>query len=267
MPLANIERLFVAHLLQPQSDDGEFINKLGPLKTLTVEKQLEIYRSNINGAHQKVLGQIYPACLNILGNDYFNHISQDYRFQYPSVNPDLNVYGESFPLFLQKKITLHTELSDYDYLAELALLEWHWHASYYAKNDTVFDFYKLAAVNPDEQDKLCFILSDSFFLHRTWFPLLELWQANQNANDGKQEFVMPDSENYFCLSRFNLQPDMTRITQYQFELLNAITENFSLSALIDINGDTDDAEGFQQQLIYFIEKGWVIGFSLLSDTK
>jgi len=238
-----------------------------PLHSLSEEKQLSIYRSNVNGAHQKVLGQIYPACLNILGDDYFNQLCRVYRVQYPSIDPDLNVYGESFWLFLQEQTKLHAELSDYDYLAELALIEWHWHASYYAKNDTVFDFAKLALVGSDDQDKLCFTLSYSLFLHSTCFPLLEIWQANKNKGDDQQEFIIPDAENYFCLSRFNLQPEIERLTQYHFDLLNSIANGLPLTALAEINNDSDETDDFQSQLIHFIEKGWVSGFAVCSEKK
>ena len=263
MPLANIECAFVGSLLHAQNKDSEFLKKLLPLATLSEEKQLSIYRSNVNGAHQKVLGQVYPACLNILGEDYFNQLCREYRFQYPSVEPDLNVYGENFPFFLQEQIKLHSELSDYEYLVELALLEWHWHVSYYAKDDIIFDFSKLALVKPEEQDKLSFILNDSFFLHSTFLPLLKIWKANTHNIGEKQTFESLGRKNYFCISRFNLQPEITELSKYQFVLLDSISQGIILTNLANIDAEMN--EGFQEQLVYFIEKGWITDFSVNLD--
>ena len=102
MPLANIEKSFVGSLLQPQENDTVFLSELLPINSISKEMQLSIYRSNINGAHQKVLGQVYPAILNILGEVYFNQLCRVYRLEYPSMDADLNNYGEKFSLFIKK---------------------------------------------------------------------------------------------------------------------------------------------------------------------
>lgn len=84
MPLAKTEYAFMDYLIQSQNNETDFLSELCTVGVLTKEKQLEIYRSNINGAHEKVLGQVYPACKNILGEDYFNQLCGLYRIENPS---------------------------------------------------------------------------------------------------------------------------------------------------------------------------------------
>lgn len=260
MPLADIEKSFVHNLLQPQADEAAFLSELLPLDSLTEAKQLSIYRGNINGAHQKVLGQVYPACLNILGEDYFNQLCRVYRFEHPSTDPDLNNYGEHFSSFINGQFEIHDELSNFEYLAELAWLEWHWHTSYYAKDDGPFSFEKLALIDSDDQDKLVFILNNSFSLHSTLYPLLAIWKANKKNVEENQEFFMPESENYFCISRVNFIPVVELLNNDQYKVLKSISDGLSLTQLME--RDAESADNFQSQLMNFIQKGWVSGFSL-----
>lgn len=261
MPLANIEKMFVDNLLKSQANENEFLTQLLPLPSLSEEKQLSIYKSNINGAYQKVLGQIYPACLNILGEGYFNQLCRAYRFKHPSTDSDLNNYGKFFSGFIKEQYNLHDELNDFEYLTDLALLEWLWHASFYADNDTSFAFDKLAKVNLSEQDKLIFILSYSFSLHSSIYPVLDIWKANTSNVKEKQEFSMPESETYFCISRVKLFPEITLLSKYQYGVLKSISNGLSLTQLTGL--DFTAADDFQSELMRFIQNGWVTGFSLL----
>ena len=264
MPLADLEHAFITNLLQPQINETDFLAEWQSTDSLSVDKQLAIYRSNISGAYQKVLGQIYPACLNILGEEYFNQLCRIYRFEYPSRQADLNHYGEYFPAFLQTQLSNHDELDGFDYLSDLALLEWHWHACYFAKNDELFDFEKLALVEDKNQNFLVFSLSDSFTLQATIFPLLEIWQANRNLPDEHQEFLMPEAEKYFCIVRHEYEPLLEYLTTHQYKLLKAITDGLSLTQLAELAKLYD--ENLQNQLLMFIQKGWVTGFSIQDNS-
>lgn len=258
MSLANIEKSFVDSLLQPQVNDTYFLSELLPLHAISKEMQLSIYRSNVNGSHQKVLGQVYPACLNILGENYFNQLCRVYRFEYPSMDADLNNYGEYFSLFMKEQLEQHQELIGMEYLADLACLEWHWHASYYAKDDETFSFEKLALIGADVQDKIFFRISHSFSLHSTIYPLLDIWNANKNSVENIQEFHMPESESYFCVSRKEFSPTVNLLDYEQYMLLKSISDGVSLVQLTEIDSVCD----FENKLMSFIQQGWITGFFL-----
>ena len=258
MSLANIEQSFVSSLLQPQVNDADFLSELLPLHSISKEMQLSIYRSNVNGAHQKVLGQVYPACLNVLGEDYFNQLCRVYRFEYPSTDTDLNNYGEHFSLFMKEQVELHQELIGLEYLADLAFMEWHWHASYYAKDDETFSFEKLALIEAGVQAKIFFRVSHSFSLHSTIYPLLEIWNANKNMIESVQEFHMPDTENYFCISRMEFSSTINLLDYEQYTLLKYIYDGVSLVQLTELDSVCD----FENKLRGFIQQGWITGFFL-----
>lgn len=260
MPLADIQHSLMDNLLQAYNKSPVFLTELTTVGNLTQEKQLSIYRSNVNGAHQKVLGQVFPACKNILGEDYFNQLCGAYHFEHPSKHADLNLYGDQFPFFIEKQIKLHRELIDFEYLTDLALLEWHWHISYFAKDDELFDFKCLADVDGDNYDELIFTLNNSLSLHSSIYPLQEIWLANKSDVADTQTFTMQDMQNYFCIIRTGYVPLFEDLNKEQYILLNSIAKGFSLTKLIEYSeGKHGD---FQIRLSDFISKGWVSGFYL-----
>lgn len=258
MPLANIEKKFMGHLLHQQSSEPSFLAELLPLNNISREKQLSIYQDNVNGAYQKALSQIYPACMNVLGEEYFNQLCRVYFIKYPSIDADLNVYGEHFSTFMLEQIEQHNELNGLGYLAELADLEWHWHASYYVNNDPVFSFDKLSLVEENEQEKIVFSLSNSFSLHATLYPLLDIWNANKDIVTDNQEFKMPGNLSYFCINRVNYTAKLEVINEEEYILLNNIIDGLPLANISSLDIEID----IQKSIMSFIQKGWITQFEI-----
>lgn len=256
MPLAKLEKSFVSNLMLSDSAGTEFLSVLVTTGNLSVDKQLDIYIKNISGAYQKVLAQIYPACLNILGEEYFNQLCQLYRIKHPSTEADLNLYGDFFSSFLKEQIELRHELEDFEYLEELSLLEWHWHKSYFVKDDSVFNFEKLAMLNQDEQGLLIFKLSYAFFLHSSAYPLLDIWNSNKKESSEQQEFILPEKNINFCVFRKRYKSETQVLSELQFNILNDMSKNIPLSKL-----SSRYNEILQTELNMFIKQGWVTGFT------
>lgn len=257
MQLAKIEKEFMDCLLKPDKDSSLFLLKLLPLKFIDAERQLFIYRSNVNGAHQKVLAQIYPTCFNILGEEYFNQLCRMYRLEYPSIDADLNVYGEHFPCFIEKHIENNVELNGFEYLTDLVKLEWSWHVCYFAKDDEEFSFSKLESVKKTEQGRLVFKLSESISLHSTLYPVLDIWRANKSNIEEQQDFTLPESDIYFCIMQSEHKPELVVLDEKQYKLMSCISEGLSLNEI-----NTCMQDGFQEELMVFIQSEWVVGFSL-----
>lgn len=265
MPLASVEKTFIGCLLDESNSHNGFLSSLMPLKSINQEMQLSIYRGNRDGAYQKVLAQIYPACFNILGDDYFNQLCRRYYFEYPSTNSNLNIYGEYFPVFMRQQLEINKELKGMEYLGDLACLEWHYHCAYYAKNDETFSFEKLSKVDVHNQPNICFEISCSLSIASTIFPLLDIWNANKVLTDEKQIFSFPDEDINFCVSRFECVPIVTLLNQQQYVLLTEIINGRSFYELIELIQEKHiSAEMFEKELKYFVQKKWLTGFVLKS---
>lgn len=252
MSLANIEHKFLYSLIDTEVDDGAFLSQLCATNSLNPARQLSIYRSNINGAHQKVLGQIYPACLNILGEDYFDFVCRLYRFKYPSTHADLNQHGEHFPHFIKEVISTKRELAEFEYLPDLANHEWYWHAAFFTKDSTSFDFAKLAKVEEHQQHELVFELRPDFSLHKTPYPILDIWLSNRSEPDDEQTFAMPDSEICYCIFRKEYEVMFEKLDAQQYGVLYALANGSSLGMVAQQANNN-----LQSMMMFFINKGWV----------
>lgn len=260
MRLANLEKAFMGHLLHPHASESKFLAELLPLNKISKDMQLSIYRDNMSGAYQKALNQIYPACMNVLGEKYFQQLCRIYFFECPSTNADLNFYGEFFSVFIKEQVEERNELNEFYYLSELANLEWHWHASYFAEDDDDFSFEKLSLVKKLEQGKIIFSLNHSFSLHATMLPLLDIWNANKGVVKANQEFKMPNNKNYFCINRADCTLQVDELHKEEYVLLKKIMAGLSLEEISHLCVDID----LQSSIMKFIQKGWISRFEIKS---
>jgi hypothetical protein len=222
---------------------------------MTANERMDIYRSNTFGAQHSALQQIFPVCLQILGDDYFRQVARIYILQHPSNQPDLNIYGEAWPRFLADLLKQKTELADLPYLSDLALLEWQNHAAYYADLNSDFDFAALGEMENQERARVRLTLNNSLSLLVSTFPIYAIWSAHHN--DAPQAEVAAISRpQYLCTYRDQFQCPVEEISQEQYETLTAIADRDSLEQL----SERDRFPYLDINLPQFIEKGWVTGF-------
>lgn len=258
MPLHEIQSQFMQSLMLPDFDEDLLLKNLKPGKRLLPARQLDVYRRNINGAMQGVLAQVYPACCRILGEDYFNQLCRAYRFKYPSSHADLNQYGEYFPNYLSAHIAEQIEqLRDYAYLPDLATLEWHWHASYYCKDEQPLDFAGLQQLDDLQQSAVIFELADSVSLQQTNSPIIAIWEANRQETSVSQEFEHDGSEIYFLICRQEYEPQIEQLAADDYTVLQAIQAGQTMGEL-----SCKFAEIFGDCLPDFIQHGWISGYRL-----
>ncbi|MCK4707921.1 MAG: putative DNA-binding domain-containing protein, partial [Gammaproteobacteria bacterium] len=224
--------------------------------TLTPDNQQDIYLKNINGSHQSSLAKIYPACFNILGQDYFNQVCRHYRKKHPSRHPDFNQYGRQFSVYLQDLVNSNNELESLFYIAELAHHEWHWHQSFFFNNTDPFNHDAFKLLSSQEYERLIFDLSPSIYFNKSELPIIEIWNANRYIADAEQEFSMPDETVYYCIHRTQLLPELIQISKKDYDLFLALKKNKDFNSI---------AASFQHSccpIPEFIKNNWVTGFHL-----
>lgn len=92
-------------------------------------QRIQAYQRNIFWPLMNSLQKSYPSVQLILGDESFKYFCQQYVRLNPSLEPDLNRYGQHFDVFLEK----HEQLQDFQFLKDLACIDWHLHKSYYDK--------------------------------------------------------------------------------------------------------------------------------------
>ena len=197
---------------------------------LTQVERLNIYRSTMRTAHTDALSNTYTCCEKILGEKYFKQIANNFFVKYPATNQNLNLYGQSFPAFLQDWVATHDELSDYQYLPDLAKLEQALEQSYFAKDDPRFNFASLQTLSEDKYLDSHFELSPSLAILSSNYPIYEIWLANSKTNASHEIQAIPESQ-YLCITREDYKPVIHKIDHLRWWILNKITNNLSLGEI------------------------------------
>lgn len=221
-------------------------------------ERLSIYRSNSAGACHRALELIYPVCRTIVGNAFFRHLGARYISRYPSRLFDLNHYGEHWPQFLHHSLKTGAALRELPYLAELAQLEWHYHAAYYAADDPAFDFTALQRVEETRQNDIIWQSSASLSLIHTDFPLCAIWQANQKSSTTASGVSGLSEREYLCIHRHQFTLQLMRVDRLSHQLLQKIVENKTMGELVEQFGST-----VEERLPRWVTSGWICGFRLV----
>ncbi len=256
MRLAEIQRLLIDGIhphRTPAARDaaGKLLAESGELSTA---ERFFIYRNNITAARICALGAIYPVCKEIVGEDCFQGMAKTFAWQAPDRSEDLNVYGEAFAAFLAEQVRIHEAFSELPYLPELARLEWHWHAAYYAPDDVPFDASRLTTLTPDDTERITFPLSASLSLMETGFPVFEIWRRHRENEDVSSVGALVETE-YLCVHRAGYEPRVERIDKARYALLRTCREGLCLAQLAE---RTEVTESLPTLLPEMIARGWIV---------
>ena len=215
-------------------------------------RRFETYKNNARQALLQTLITTYPMCERALGEQCFAQLASHYIHRFPLRENNLNQYGAYFADFLKSEIKANHSLKDYDYLVDVATLEWHQQHCYYAQDSANFDAQALAAVDDSRQAELVFMLRPDIVIMQSQYPLYELW-LKQGDNLQTVEIPEPRSLYYVCIYRDQFRVKLESLSREQYLLLEQISRQQSLQTMID--------KGIHiQALARFIQKTWICGF-------
>ncbi|TQV87318.1 putative DNA-binding domain-containing protein [Aliikangiella coralliicola] len=241
------------------------------------ESRISIYRNNVIGGLESWIRNIYSNTHSLLGDYYFSVLCRCYISEVEPVAKLDNNFAEKLPeyigQFTQKKIytleisaktdktKMKQRLKSLPQLMDVARLDWILQKSYYADKRKTWpqnDFLKLS---PKQQAHLTFNLSpDINWLSSAWdLPSLLRLNVEQTLSpetDPSIQSVQSKSSRMFLLvERPQIKVKIKQVSQAEFDLLNLIKQNYSLS---DIALQADHLSTFVARLI---EHGWIDGFT------
>lgn len=221
---------------------------------LTVDERLSIYRRHTVGACVQALMQVYPVCLEVLGERCFRTLAGDYLAQHPSHCADLNGYGENFYQTLADVIA-RPGFEGMDYLPDLAKLEWHWHALFYRRNDPPFDPAVFAAGLAGDSRTLRLQASHCLCLLESAYPVFTLWQR---SCAGQLVSSLEKKPENIVLWRVGNRSQAAAVDRALFDLLRAIVAGNTLAEMTAVGLAVE-------RLGVLVEQGWVIGLRSFPD--
>jgi hypothetical protein len=190
-------------------------------RSLSARERLTIYRESSRRARERTLEAIYAVCRQILGPRCFARLAADYIDAFASRQGNLNRYGAAFAYHLARVQSHQPALATLAYLPDLARLEWHWHAIYYAADEPPLDAAALAQLaRPEQAARVRLRLSSALRRLASAYPIAAIWLRHREGA-GIAHIAAGDGDR-LVIHRRDGRPQVTPVTPAVFGLLAAL---------------------------------------------
>jgi len=253
--LAELQRVFAAALTtrMPAASGDAAAGIIGELETgvVPVAERLRIYQRNAAVTFRRALENTYPVLHRRVGDDYFAQLACEYRAAHPSRHGDLHWVGCDFSVWLLTRL----QGSGYEWLADLARLEWACEESLQAAGARAPGVESLAEIPVERMTQLRFSLAPSLRCVDSPYPIWSIWSANQPDRPGHPVALDRGAEYVLLLT------DVHGLALYQvaaadLAFIRTISRGDGLQASLDCAGL--DADELPRLL------GWLFGLGAIT---
>jgi hypothetical protein len=143
-------------------------------------QHFQVYRNNLVESLTGALRAVYPVVEKLVGDGFFRYTAHEYLGKHRPRSGNLHDFGDAFAGFLAG----FEPAAELPYLPDVAQLEWAWHRAFHAADALVFDLARLGAVPADQHEKLRFVLHPSAQLLASAFPIVRIFEINQEEYNG-----------------------------------------------------------------------------------
>lgn len=210
---------------------------------------------------QQILDTIYPMVHQLIGDPFFDVLSERYCTEFIEYPVDPEQFGDRFGHLLLQQYLTHPELDKLAILPELARLEWLLHDSALSEDHEHLDIHALAALEAQQQADICFHACPSLRMMYSRWPLLNVWLA---FHSGKMEQIPLEGGEQWLVIYRPYENDASGVmveplTDPMAELLGAILKGYKLSELAKLGVDLN------RYLPLIVKKHWLDCFTLDQD--
>jgi hypothetical protein len=140
-----------------------------------VETAIEVYRNNYRGNLHDALAGAYPVIEQLVGKEFFRHLTRAYIEQHVSRSGNLHHYGEQMTSFIAAFLPAQHLV----YLPDVAALEWACHSAYFAADAGTLNTGKLSLVEQEHYANLVLVFHPACHVVRSKYPVADIWHAHQ----------------------------------------------------------------------------------------
>lgn len=220
------QRAFVSQVLGDEKLSPE--SQALPLSLKNTEQshfsdaqRFQLYHNNIVIGFRAALTGIYPVVNKLVGDEFFHHLAREYSYQHPSHSGNLHAFGEFLPTFLID----FPGVDNLFYLPDVARLEWAYHRVFHAQEDAVLNIQKLTSLDEEESSRLRFKVSSSCRVLSSAFPVLKIWQMNQQGSTG-EEVDIDEGGVQLVVRRLGADVVFEPLNKAIFTLLRSLSEGW-----------------------------------------
>ncbi len=181
--LAGLQARFGAALRSTGADADAAVGALAECIVddgLAPGSRVQVYRNNSRAMFEGALERTYPVLRRRVGAEYFSDLAREYRVRHPSRNGDLHWIGREFSSWLEPRLAG----SEYEWLVDLARLEWACEEVLVSPRRPALDASQLARVAPDTLADVGLELQPCLRFVRSEYPVWSVWRENQPAEAG-----------------------------------------------------------------------------------
>jgi len=156
--------------------------------------RLEVYRNNARVTFEKTLAATYPVVQRLVGEPCFRGLARELAREFPSRSGDLGRFGAELAALLE----VYYRDTAFEYLADVARLEWAYADAETAADASPLDLRALREIDANDYSRLRFVLHPSSRFISSRYPVLSIWEAHQ-ADDVRPVALSRGAEHVLLL--------------------------------------------------------------------
>jgi hypothetical protein len=142
-------------------------------------RRLQIHRNHLRTTLTDALAATFPTVAALVGEEFFGAIARDFIAVEPPRAPCLFEYGAAFPDFIAR----HRACRSLPYLADAARFDWQINVAYHTADRTPLARERLAAIAPDDYDRVRLVPHPATQLLASPYPLLDIRRLARAESD------------------------------------------------------------------------------------
>ena len=221
-------------------------------------RRLQVYRNNLVVSLTAALEAVYPVVARLVGAGFFRQVARAFIAEHPSRSGNLHEFGRELPAWLHASASLQS----LPYLGDVAALEWACHDVYHEAYAEPLDPARLAEVPAALQPALQLQLQPATRLVASRFPILAIWQANQEGTVPAAPISLDDGAVRLLVARRDLDIEFRLLGDAEAWWLRALDAGRPLAVALQAALDVDPAFDFGAALGRHLQLGTFSGVSV-----
>jgi hypothetical protein len=216
-------------------------------------RRFDVYRNNVYSSLIDVMQARFPVVLRLVGDEFFRAMARIYVEQEPPRSAVLLRYGQSFPAF----VAGFEPAASVPYLADIAALEWAWHAAYHAADAAPLTLEELASV-ADHAGGAVLKLHPSLGLVSSAYPIVTIYELHQEGNEPPQTKLGAQGEDALVL-RPHLEVEVRRLPTGAVAFIESIRDGGSIGEAAEAAFAVASGFDLEANLAGLMTSGAIVG--------
>ncbi len=230
--------------------------------TTSVARGLRAYRANAQELSVKVLHTSHPVLQQLLGEENFSHLAQDFWQAMPPKRGDLAQWGGDLAAYLLQVPQLQALLHEHAYLPDVARVEWALHEAATAC-DAALDAQSFEWLTSRDPVDLHLDFSPGCTVLRCTHPVVSIMQLHDermsDLHETAREAIAQGEPQTALIWRQGFRPMLADLDAAPAALIEATLQGQSLAAAVDAAlAQTSDFD-FSAWLAASVQSGLLVG--------